>query len=407
MKNSNAPSLIKIMSGSFAASLRVGLISSVTTITLCCVALNHATAQTLLTDSFLNPNAPDAGAELNDNLANRQTGTLATVGYSSSTLNTGGPGTSGFAYLNENSNLEILPDAGTYAKVWTTTGFTTNAKTTISVDIWPTVTQNPGSGFASFLIGGGLANTQANEGVIFDGGAENAISVSVYGNGTLWIKDQSKFDGNDAETIFYADNYFTNNGPVRLTIDASALASGSQTLNFYLGVWDTVTDAITDPEPILTNYTRDAGFTSDNYIGFQAFRNSGAMQSVFDNLSVTVVPDLPDYTSWATDNAGGQAANLDYDNDGVSNGVEFFMNAAPGFTANPGLVGNTVTWPNGGNIPSSAYGSQFVVQISTDLVEWLDVPGTGDANLANTSGSVAYTLSGAGKKFVRLKVVPN
>jgi hypothetical protein len=261
------------------------------------------------------------------------------------------------------------------------------------VDIWPTVTQNPGSGYASFLVGGGLANTQANDGVIWEGGAANAISVSLYGNGTLWIKDQSKFDGNGAETIFYADNYFNNTGPQTLTIVASALASGSQTLNFYLGA-----------TPILTNYTRDAGFTSDNHVGFQAYRNAGATQSAFDNLSVTTVHD---YTSWATDNAGGQAANLDWDKDGVSNGVEFFMNAPAGFTANPGLVGNTVTWTNGGNIPSSAYGSQFVVQISTDLVEWLDVPGTGDANLTNNPGSVAYTLSGAGKKFVRLKVVPN
>ena len=280
MKNSNTPMLTKLMSGSFAASLRAGLISSVTTISLCCVALNHATAQTLLTDSFLNPNAPTAGAELNANLANRQTGTLATVGYSSSTLNTGGPETSGSAYLNENSNLEILPDAGTYAKVWTTTGFATAASTTISLDIWPTVTQTAGSGFASFLVGGGLANTQANEGVLWAGGAANAISVSLFGNGTLWIKDQSKFDGNGAETIFYADNYFTNNGFKTLSIVTSAFASGSQTLNFYLGA-----------TPILTNYTRDAGFTSDNYIGFQALRNSGATQSVFDNLSVTVVPE--------------------------------------------------------------------------------------------------------------------
>ena len=405
MKTSYAPSLTKIMSDSFATSLRVGLISSVMTITLCCVAPSHAAAQTLLTDSYLNPNAPASGAELNDNLANRQTGSLATVGYSSSTLNTG-PSGSGYAYLNENSNLEILPDAGTYAKVWTTTGFTTNAKTTISVDIWPTVTQNPGSGFASFLIGGGLANTQANEGVLWAGGAANAISVSVYGNGTLWIKDQSKFDGSGAETIFYADNYFTNNGPVRLTIDASALASGSQTLNFYLGVWDTVTDAITDPTPILTNYTRDAGFTSDNHIGFQAYRNEGATQSVFDNLSVTVTPD---YTSWATDNAGGQAANLDWDNDGLPNGVEYFMNAAPGFTANPGLDGaNKVTWPNGGNIPSSAYGTKFVVQVSTDLVTWEDVSeGNLDENTDGPGGSLSYIVTGEGKQFVRLKVTPN
>jgi hypothetical protein len=71
------------------------------------------------------------------------------------------------------------------------------------------------------------------------------------------------------------------------------------------------------------------------------------------------------------------------------------------------LVGNTVTWPNGGNIDSSAYGSEFVVQTSTDLVNWTDVPGTGDANLANASASVAYTVSGSGKQFVRLKVTPN
>jgi hypothetical protein len=277
MKKPNPPSLRKIMSGRFAASLRFGIIWSVA-IALCGLTPSYAT--TLLTDSFLNPNAPGGGAELNDNLANRQTGTLATVGYSSSTLNTGGPGTSGYAYLNESSNLEILPDAGTYAKVWTTTGFATAASTTISVDIWPTVTQNPGSGYASFLVGGGLANTQANDGVLWAGGAENAITISLYGNGTLQIRDQSLFDGTGAETIFYADNYFTNNGYKSLSIVTSAFASGSQTLSFYL-----------DNTAILTDYTRAAGFTSDNYIGFQAYRNPGATQSVFDNLSVTVVPE--------------------------------------------------------------------------------------------------------------------
>jgi hypothetical protein len=112
------------------------------------------------------------------------------------------------------------------------------------------------------------------------------------------------------------------------------------------------------------------------------------------------------YSSWATTNVGGQTAELDYDNDGVSNGIEFFMDSDPGFTANPSLVGNTVTWPNGGNISSSAYGTKFVVQTSTDLVSWSDVPGTTDPNLENISGSVSYTLTGTGKEFVRLKVTP-
>ncbi|MCX6970219.1 MAG: hypothetical protein NTV93_08710 [Verrucomicrobia bacterium] len=269
----------------FAPSLRVGFVSSVAIIVAISMAPAHAT--TLLTDSYLNPNAPDSGAELNDNLANRQTGSLKPVGYSSSTLNTG-PSGSGYAYLNESSNLEILPDAGTYAKVWTTTGFATAAATTISVDIWPTVTQPAGSGFASFLIGGGLANTQANDGVIYAGGAANAITVSLYGKGTLWIKDQSKFDGAGAETIFYADNYFNNNGFKTLSIVTSAFASGPQTLSFYL-----------DNTAVLTNYTRTVGFTSDNYIGFQAYRNPGATQSVFDNLSVTVVPEPSTFASLA------------------------------------------------------------------------------------------------------------
>jgi hypothetical protein len=217
---------------------------------------------------------------MNDNLANRQTGTLATVGYSSSTLNTGGAGTSGFAYLNEGSNLEILSDVGTFAKVWTTTGFSTSAQTTISVDLWPTVTQSNGSGFANFLIGGGLANTQANDGVIWAGGAANAITVSLFGNGLLTIRDQSLFDGANGEYIYYNESAFTNNGFKNLKIVTSAFASGSQSMSFYL-----------DNTAVLSNYTRAAGFTSNNYIGFQAYRNEGATQSVFDNLSVTVVPE--------------------------------------------------------------------------------------------------------------------
>ena len=260
---------MKTMSGSFVNFLRVGLISSVTTITLSCVSPSHATVQ-ILTDSFTNPNAPTLGAELNDNLANRQTGTLATVGY----------GTSGSAYLSENSKLELLPNVGTFGKVWTTTGFSTSGRTTISMDIWPTVTQSNGSGFASLLVGGGLLNTQANDGVLWAGGAANAITVSLYGNGLLTIRDQSKFDGADGEYIYYNGSAFSNNGFKNLSIVSSAFTSGSQTLSFYL-----------DNTALLENYTRAAGFTSDNYIGFQAYRNDGATQSNFDNLNVTMIPE--------------------------------------------------------------------------------------------------------------------
>ena len=130
--------------------------------------------------------------------------------------------------------------------------------------------------------------------------------------------------------------------------------------------------------------------------------------TAIDNIQLNAVP--PSFGAWTATNAGGQAANLDYDSDGVSNGVEYFMNAASGFTANPGLVGNTVTWTNGGNIPSTGYGTQFVVQISTNLVTWDDVT-EGDFQQfgTNTASSLSYTLDPAnnpGKQFVRLKVTP-
>ena len=115
------------------------------------------------------------------------------------------------------------------------------------------------------------------------------------------------------------------------------------------------------------------------------------------------------YTSWAATNAGGEAADLDFDKDGVSNGVEFFMNAPAGFTTNPQLNGsNTITWTNGGNIPSSAYGTQFVIQTSSNLSTWNDVLiGDLTTNTDGPGGSVTYTLTGASPRFVRMKVTPN
>ena len=115
------------------------------------------------------------------------------------------------------------------------------------------------------------------------------------------------------------------------------------------------------------------------------------------------------YGAWNGANAGGQGPDLDWDNDGVPNGVEYFMNAAAGFTAAPVLNGsNTITWSNGGKIPASAYGSQFVVQTSGDLVIWSDVPaGNLAANTDGPGGALTYTLTGPGRRFVRLKVTPN
>ena len=124
-------------------------------------------------------------------------------------------------------------------------------------------------------------------------------------------------------------------------------------------------------------------------------------------LNVTAAPGNS-YASWAAAHAGGQAADLDFDNDGVNNGVEFFMNAPAGFTANPVLNGsNQITWTNGGNLAPVDYGTQYVVQTSSDLAIWVPVS-VGDltSNTSGPGGSLTYTLSGAAPRFVRLMVTP-
>lgn len=120
--------------------------------------------------------------------------------------------------------------------------------------------------------------------------------------------------------------------------------------------------------------------------------------SYVDGSKVTLTAQLTGgYNNWAIANAGGQAANLDFDNDGVRNGVEYFMGqTGAGFTPSPTVVGGKVTWAK----DPTAFAT-YVVQTSSDLVTWNPaLTGVQDIGTA-----VTYTLpTGAGKLFVRLRV---
>lgn len=115
------------------------------------------------------------------------------------------------------------------------------------------------------------------------------------------------------------------------------------------------------------------------------------------------------YTTWAATNAGGQTADLDFDKDGVINGIEYFMGATgSSFTANPAVVNSTVTWPIGATY-TGVYGTDYIVQTSSNLTNWTPATvGVGAGFVVITPGtSVSYTLPpGAEKSFVRLLVTP-
>jgi len=119
-------------------------------------------------------------------------------------------------------------------------------------------------------------------------------------------------------------------------------------------------------------------------------------------LTVTTGPTGgSDYATWAHYHAGDGAPSDDYNNDGVSNGVAYFMDAT-GVATNPGVEGNTVTWPYLNAVTS------FEVQVSDDLVIWTLAP-SGVVTVLPPDGHVTYTLPtgpGITKKFCRLMVVP-
>lgn len=111
------------------------------------------------------------------------------------------------------------------------------------------------------------------------------------------------------------------------------------------------------------------------------------------------------FSSWATANAPGETLDQDHDDDGVANGIEYFMGlSGSGFTANPSAnASNVITWQKGPSY-TGTYGTDFVVQISTDLSIWNDV---NLSDVTDSAGSVQYdldTLPAGAKKFARLKV---
>lgn len=129
---------------------------------------------------------------------------------------------------------------------------------------------------------------------------------------------------------------------------------------------------------------------------------SGSSKQIgITGVSITTGAAPSGYASYAIAHAGGQGPTLDFDNDGVKNGVEYFFGATgSSFTANPALVGNTISYPKS----ATATGVTGTIQTSPDLVIWTDV--TADTS---TPGFLKYTLPpsapAAPKLFVRLNVV--
>lgn len=147
-------------------------------------------------------------------------------------------------------------------------------------------------------------------------------------------------------------------------------------------------------------------------VGGSGVNGNAALAVVGDQLVLSVTP--AGYESWKTANSTTGTLLADHDNDGVSNGTEYFLvgpnGNSTGFTTLPGVVNAsgvlTVTWPIGAGY-NGVYGTDYVVETSTTLSgPWTIEASPG--NVAVSPTSVVYTFPGGpaytGRRFARLSV---
>ncbi len=233
-------------------------------------------------------------------------------------------------------------------------------------------------------------------------------------------------DGVDVNPLLATrDILFSVNMNVQEALGNFNPATGSVTVKFFSGIMTGQPDlALTDSDDdgiytgTLTNIAGPVGgaFGTYKFFNTTAGAPNGGYEDGFDrgfdlgaanttqDLGVVFFSNnsnLPGtYGAWAATNAGGQAADLDFDGDGVANGLEYFMGeTGSSFTANPPPDSSrVVSWPR----DPAATGVTFKVWSTTDLATWTDVTAGADTS---DPDFVKYTIPASTSPiFVRLSV---
>jgi hypothetical protein len=132
--------------------------------------------------------------------------------------------------------------------------------------------------------------------------------------------------------------------------------------------------------------------------------NGTAPDVPFGTTAFSLTGSVNPFASWLAIHAPGQTASQDYDQDGMANGVEYFMGSAGNAsTPHPAIVAGAISWPRAAAVTVAS----FKVEVSMDLVTWQDATVSHSTNLAITPTLVTFTMpSSHPKMFVRLVVVP-
>ena len=285
-----------------------------------------------------------------------------------------------------------------------------------------TATELLGSPSGAFTIDGMIKWNGSASGYIFETGDDGGITTRLVMNDAGSANPTFTLRLPNGPTLFTTTSglipTLTTTDWYHFAVTFDGNNAGGSDLEFY---WTKVEETATQANLVQTfsstatgAYAVGGSFQVGNWnsSNFDGLVDEFRISNVVRTENQFIFSATGGYFPWAGINVGHDFPHVDTNNDGVLNGVAYFMDQ-PGLITLPGVVTamngtKSVTWPNAGKIPHTQYnansGEWFVVETSIDLQSWEPVASL-DANLSNQSGSISYTLTGSAPLFVRLKVI--
>ena len=217
-------------------------------------------------------------------------------------------------------------------------------------------------------------------------------------------------------------------------LNVSALASGTGKLVFELSTPTasdrlTVGGALTIGSSVLGiddfTFTALSGLTAGTYMLITATSISGSLDATkltgtFGNFTATLSLTGNDleltlvhpFTTWQTLNGTSGTIASDHDNDGVPDGIEYFLGGPNGNTTGqttlPGITNNSgtlsITWTKAATYPG-VYGTDFVIETSTTLTGTWTIETFG-VNVTVNGNNITYAFPASEtRRFVRLRIM--
>lgn len=300
-------------------------------------------------------------------------------------------------------------------------------------------------GGARTLVLGGTAGTTATpndiQGVIADNTLSGAtagaqvVSLTKAGSNAWRLSGANTYTGNTTLNggtfILGADNVLpstTNVTIANATFDASNRTDSMGTLNvsstatIRLGTGATLAFTESSAVTWAGTLTITGTFVSGSSLKFgnsatalTATQLSKISSAGFTSFSLNssgflIGTTQPTYTNWSTTNGTAGAFTADHDNDGVANGIEYFLGGnsnTTGTTPLPGVTNTSgtlsITWTKSATYPGT-YGTNFWIE-STDTLTGPWTTETVGGNVTVNGNNITYTFPTSTRRFVRLKVV--